>query len=214
MYYICGSKSGIIIKTSINNTTQMTLKETEKWVIELKMGSYKAFEELYSGYFDLLYGYIYGLIRSHSQAKEIVQDSFIKIWLHRSKIDPALSFKAWLFRIAKNQLINDIKKSYADPMFEDYILHCENNNLVAQPDQEFDLELFRIALVKAKDKLSPRQLQVFELCKEEGLSATEVAKQLNITEASVYNYLTQSLSTLRNEMKEMSFLFFLFFIQQ
>jgi RNA polymerase sigma-70 factor (ECF subfamily) len=98
-------------------------------------------------------------------------------------------------------------------MFEDYILHCEDNNLVVQPDIEFDLELFRIALVKAKNKLSPRQVQVFEMCKEEGLSATEVAKQLNITEASVYNYLSQSLATLRNEMKELSFLFFLFFIQ-
>ncbi len=191
----------------------MTLLEKEKLVVDLKMGSYKAFEILYSEYFDLLYGYVFGMIRSHTRSKEIVQDTFIKIWLHRSKIAPELSFKAWLFRIAKNQLLNDIKKSYADPMFEDYILHCENNNLVAQPDQEFDLELFRIALVKAKDKLTPRQLQVFELCKEEGLSAAEVAKQLNIAEASVYNYLTQSLSTLRNEMKELSFLFFLFFMQ-
>ena len=191
----------------------MPLSEKEKLVFDLKNGSYKAFETLYAEYFDLLYGYVFGLIRSHTQAKEIVQDTFIKVWLHRSKIDPELSFKAWLFKIAKNQLLNDIKKNYTDPMFEDYILHCEDNNLVVQPDIEFDLELFRIALVKAKNKLSPRQVQVFEMCKEEGLSATEVAKQLNITEASVYNYLSQSLATLRNEMKELSFLFFLFFIQ-
>jgi RNA polymerase sigma-70 factor (ECF subfamily) len=191
----------------------MPLSEKEKLVFDLKNGSYKAFETLYAEYFDLLYGYVFGLIRSHTQAKEIVQDTFIKVWLHRSKIDPELSFKAWLFKIAKNQLLNDIKKNYSDPMFEDYILHCEDNNLVAQPDMEFDLELFRIALVKAKNKLSPRQVQVFEMCKEEGLSATEVAKRLNITEASVYNYLSQSLATLRNEMKELSFLFFLFFIQ-
>jgi RNA polymerase sigma-70 factor (ECF subfamily) len=191
----------------------MPLSEKEKLVFDLKNGSYKAFETLYAEYFDLLYGYVFGLIRSHTQAKEIVQDTFIKVWLHRSKIDPELSFKAWLFKIAKNQLLNDIKKNYSDPMFEDYILHCEDNNLVVQPDMEFDLELFRIALVKAKNKLSPRQVQVFEMCKEEGLSATEVAKRLNITEASVYNYLSQSLATLRNEMKELSFLFFLFFIQ-
>lgn len=191
----------------------MPLSEKEKLVFDLKNGSYKAFETLYAEYFDLLYGYVFGLIRSHTQAKEIVQDTFIKVWLHRSKIDPELSFKAWLFKIAKNQLLNDIKKNYSDPMFEDYILHCEDNNLVVQPDIEFDLELFRIALVKAKNKLSPRQVQVFEMCKEEGLSATEVAKRLNITEASVYNYLSQSLATLRNEMKELSFLFFLFFIQ-
>jgi RNA polymerase sigma-70 factor (ECF subfamily) len=192
----------------------MIPSEKEKLILDLKMGSYNAFEAIYSEYFDLLYGYVFGMIRSHNQAKEIVQDTFIKVWLHRSRIDPELSFKAWLFKIAKNQLLNDIKKNFSDPVFEDYLIHSENNQLLAQSDQEFDLELFRIALVKAKQKLSPRQLQVFEMCKEEGRSATEVAKHLNITEASVYNYLSQSLATLRNEMKELSFLFFLFFIQQ
>lgn len=190
----------------------MTLSEKEKLVFELKNGSYIAFETLYAEYFDLLYGYVFGMIRSHSQAQEIVQDTFIKVWLHRSKIDIDLSFKAWLYKIAKNQLLNDIKKNFSDPIFEDYLLHCENNNLTAQPDHEFDMELFRIALVKAKQKLSPRQIQVFEMCKEEGLSATEVAQKLNITEASVYNYLSQSLSTLRNEMKELSFMLFIFFM--
>jgi RNA polymerase sigma-70 factor (ECF subfamily) len=191
----------------------MTISEKEKLVFDLKNGSYKAFETLYAEYFDLLYGYVFGMIRSHNQAKEIVQDTFIKVWLHRAKIDPELSFKAWLFKIAKNQLLNDIKKNFSDPVFEDYLSHCENNQIVAQPDQEFDLELFRIALVKAKQKLSPRQVQVFEMCKEEGLSATEVANKLNINEASVYNYLSQALSVLRNELKELSFLFFLFFNQ-
>jgi RNA polymerase sigma-70 factor (ECF subfamily) len=153
------------------------------------------------------------MIRSHIQSKEIVQDTFIKVWLHRSKIDPTLSFKAWLFKIAKNQLLNDIRKNFTDPVFEDYLIHCENNQLVAQADQEFDLELFRIALIKAKQKLSPRQLQVFEMCKEKGLSATEVANKLNVNEASVYNYLSQALAVLRNELKGLSFLFFLFFYQ-
>ena len=180
-------------------------------ILKLKAGSYKAFETIYDEYFDLLYGYIFGMIRSHAQAREIVQDTFIKVWLHRSKIDPELSFKAWLFKIAKNQLINDIKKNFADPVFEDYMIHCENNQLVAQADLEFDMELFRIALQKAKHKLSPRQVQVFEMCKEEALSAPEVAERLKISEASVYNYLSQALSVLRNEMKELSLMFLLFF---
>jgi RNA polymerase sigma-70 factor (ECF subfamily) len=186
---------------------------TSKLTLDLKNGSYRAFETLYDEYFDLLYGYVFGMIRSHIHANEIVQDTFIKVWLHRSKIDTSLSFKAWLFKIAKNQLLNDIKKKYSDPLFEDYILHCENNDLLVEPNQEFDFELFRAALLNAKQKLTPRQLQVFEMCKEESLTASEVAKKLNITEASVYNYLSQSISTLRNEMKNLSFMLFLFFMQ-
>ena len=190
----------------------MALSENEELILGLKSGSYKAFEALYTVYFDLLYGYIFGMVRSHTQAKEIVQDTFIKVWLHRSKINTELSFKAWLFKIAKNQLLNELKKNFSDPIFEDYLVHCENNDLLVQADIEFDLELFRIALVKAKQKLSPRQTQVFEMCKEEGLSAKEVAEKLNITEDSVYNYLSQSLALLRKEMKQLSFMFFIVFM--
>ena len=96
-------------------------KSTEELLLELKAGSYKAFNVLYETYFDLLYGYIYGLIRSHAKTEEIVQDAFIKIWLNRSMINVDYSFKAWLFRIAKNQLIDNLKKQLVEPLFEDYL---------------------------------------------------------------------------------------------
>jgi len=56
--------------------------------------SYKAFEQFYNSYFDLIYEYVFGMIRSHNQTKEIVQDTFIKVWLHRSKIEAEPSFKS------------------------------------------------------------------------------------------------------------------------
>lgn len=178
----------------------------------LKNGSYKAFEVLYDEYYHLLYGYVFGLIRSHEDTREIVQNTFIKIWLHRAKLDPELSFKAWLFKIAKNSLLNDVKKKWNNPLFEDYMLHCEDAELT-ENNSEFDFELFRIALVKAKVKLTPRQKEVFELSKEENYTPSEIAVKLHITEDSVYNYLSAAITVLRKEMKDLSFalLFFVFF---
>jgi RNA polymerase sigma-70 factor (ECF subfamily) len=185
----------------------------EKQQIEaLKNGSYKAFEVLYDEYYHLLYGYVFGLIRSHEDTREIVQNTFIKIWLHRAKLDMELSFKAWLFKIAKNSLLNDVRKKWNDPLFEDYMLHCEDAELT-EDNSEFDFELFRIALVKAKVKLTPRQKEVFELSKEENYTPSEIAVKLHITEDSVYNYLSAAIAVLRKEMKDLSFalLFFVFF---
>ena len=54
---------------------------------QLKEGSYKAFNTLYEQYFDLLYGFIFGLTRSHEQTSELVQEAFIKVWINRQKID-------------------------------------------------------------------------------------------------------------------------------
>lgn len=168
---------------------------------QLKNGSYKAFELLYTQYFDLLYGFVFRLSRSHQQTKELVQDTFTKVWIYRERIDLNLSFKAWLYKIAKNQLLDEWRKQLRTPLFDDYLNHCTNENLVVNSSEDSaDFDLFKQALVKAKKKLSPRQREVFEQCKEEGFTATEIAQKLNISEQAVYNYLSQALKIIREEL--------------
>lgn len=179
---------------------------------QLKEGSYKAFNCLYEQYFDLLYGFIFGLTRSHEQTRELVQETFIKVWVNRQKIDPDLSFKAWIFTMAENRLKDVLKKQFNNPVFEDFLTYSSDEKLVVNEPDSFDFEAFNLALEQAKKKLSPRQTEIFELSKEQGLSATEIAKQLELTEQSVYNYLYQALTILRKEMTAYYSLFIIFFV--
>lgn len=181
-------------------------------LIQLKEGSYKAFNCLYEQYFDLLYGFVFSLTRSHELTRELVQEAFVKVWINRQKIDPDLSFKAWLFKMAQNQLKDQLKKQFNNPIFEDYLVHCSNEQLSVSEQDSFDFDAFNRSLAKAKEKLSPRQILVFELAKEQGLSALSIADKLQISEQSVYNYLHQALSILRKEMSPFHTLFFLFFL--
>ena len=114
--------------------------------------------------------------------------------------------------MAQNQLKDQLKKQFNNPVFEDYLIHCSNEQLSINEQDSFDFEAFNQSLAKAKEKLSPRQVQIFELTKEQGLSATEVANRLQISEQSVYNYLHQALSILRKEMSTFYILFFMFFL--
>lgn len=174
----------------------------EKIILEqLKVGSYKAFTQIYNHYFDLLYGFIFRLVYSHEMTSEIVQNTFIKVWENREKIDPEGAFKSWIFKIAKNDIIDRFRIQMNNPLFEDYLNYCNNENLTVSEECFFDFEQFRAALIKAKTELSPRQAEVFELCKEEGLSAKVVAQQLHISEQAVYNYLSQTIHFLRNKLK-------------
>lgn len=185
------------------NTNTILLKQ-------LKEGSYKAFNCLYEQHFDLLYGFIFSLTRSHEQTMELVQESFIKVWVNREKIETDLSFKAWLYKMAKNQLLDQLKKQLHTPLFEDYLDYCADENIsVNAGENSFDYEAFCQSLTIAKAKLSPRQAEVFGLCKEQGYSTTEVSRLLNISENVVYNYLSQAISTLRKEMPSHFYLFVL-----
>lgn len=186
--------------------------EEQKLVIQLKKGSYKAFDVLYKTYFDLLYGYVFGLLRSHQSTQEVVQNSFVKVWQNKENLNVDLSFKAYLFKIAKNDIIDGLRKTVSNPVFEDYLSYSEHEKMSIHAEQEFDIEMFNLLLNKAKNKLSPRQTEVFELIKEDGLTPAETAQKLSLPEQVVYNYLSQSLSILRKEMKQMAPFFVFFFL--
>ena len=176
---------------------------------EVKAGSYGAFTQIYNQYFELLYGFIFKLIRSHEFTSDIVQNTFIKVWINREKIDPEGAFKSWIFKTAKNELIDQIRIQMNNPLFDDYLKYSNDDTITTSSEHSIDFEQFKTTLEKAKTKLSPRQKQVFELCKEEELPAKNVAQQLRISEQSVYNYLSQAIHLLKNELKHFLPFFFL-----
>ena len=182
---------------------------------QFRNDSFEAFNALYGQYFDLLYGFVFRLTRSHDLTSELVQDTFIKVWVNRKNIKPDLSFKTWLFSIAKNNLLDKLKKQWAQPVFEDYLNHCNDENLtVSSSEDSFDFEVFRKLLQKAKKKLSPRQAEIFELNKEKDVSVAEIAELLQITEQVVYNHLSQAKTILQKEMKPFRAMFLWLFYSE
>ncbi|WP_303227724.1 RNA polymerase sigma factor, partial [Parabacteroides goldsteinii] len=86
--------------------------------------------------------------------------------------------------------------------------------LISTDDVEakYDFDLFLKELEVAKQKLTPRQREIFVLNKEYNLSVTEIASRLSITEQVVRNQLSAALKVLRNELSNYSYLFILFTI--
>ncbi|MGL5318206.1 MAG: RNA polymerase sigma factor [Bacteroidales bacterium] len=180
-------------------------------IIGLKRGDYGAFRILYETHADHLKGFIFKLCRSEEIAEDITQETFLKVWSHHRSIDETLSFKAYIFRIAQNLLVDEIRRTAKNPLFEDYMVHCENlamshNNV----DQELDFEDFLKNLQNAKEKLTPRQKEIFELSKETGASIKEISTKLDITERSVYNHLYSSLQIIREELAIIYFTLLMF----
>ena len=190
------------------------MHEDEQLHIEkLRNGSYQSFKFLYDLYVDSLYGYTLELTRSRLLAHELVQDTFVKIWINRSSIRPELRFKSFLFKIAKNQLIDEYRKKLRDPLFEDYLFHQGDPSVAENPvDLKVDFDDFKEHLQLAKNKLTPRQREVFELSKEKGYSAGEIATRFQITEQTVYNQLYLSVQIVQKAMRTFAKFIILFLI--
>lgn len=188
------------------------MKSERDYIKGLIADSYKDFTSLYELYAPQLYAFVFKLTRSKTQAKDILQETFINIWVHRKQTNPDLSFKSYIFTIARNLVLNEFRKSINHPILSDYIEYCNQEELSENPtEQKIDFDEFNHHLQAAKKKLTPRQREIFEMNKEDGLSIQEIAMQTAISEQSVRNQLSAAIQQLRKEMKEYLLLFILLF---
>jgi RNA polymerase sigma-70 factor (ECF subfamily) len=174
--------------------------ELEKeYIVQLQNDSSEAFEYLYFTYSPRLYGFVFNLTKSADMAEEVVQESFIKIWENRANVNPDYSFKSYLFMIARNHVINVFRRQSVITSLEESGVLQDNLNLSDNNAENFvEVNDLRAYVEKAKMHLTPRQLQIFELSREKGLSNQEIADQLKITKQSVKNQLSTSLQTLQS----------------
>lgn len=190
---------------------EMDLERT--YLERLRKGSYKDFTKLYELYVSRLYAFALGLTHSDVLAKDIVQETFVKVWIRREQIDPDMSFRSFLFTMAKNQLLNEFRRQANGPLFlEDIVFNESGEEGETYIERKLSFEEFNHRLELAKQKLSPRQRELFELNKEQGLSIGEIAAKTSVTEQSIRNQISQALHVLRKELGSYAILFSLFFI--
>ncbi|EIY54571.1 RNA polymerase sigma-70 factor [Bacteroides nordii] len=188
----------------------------KKYIIGLQKGSYSDFNKLYDLYADRLYGFAYNLTHSSEMAEEIVQEVFLKIWQMREHLSPEYSFRSFLFTIAKNKFLNDLRNRLTLLSYDEYITQLDDATERGEnsTESEFNFNELNEQVLQSKDKLSKRQKMIFEMSKEEGLSNQEIALKLGISEQSVRNQLSSALKVLREELIRIGFSFALFFMSQ
>lgn len=168
----------------------------------IKSGSYDDFTSLYNRYFNKLFGFILKLTYSYSVTEEIVQDTFVKLWANRESIDENGYIQAYIFTIAKNKLLDEIRSSSNTKNFEDYLHFCDVMAL-SQDDmsREIDIEHYQYKLKTAKQVLLPRQLEIFNFFYDEGLTTKEISENLGISERTVQNQISISLKKLKETIR-------------
>ena len=180
------------------------------YIKELHKGSHKAFNEIYEMYADKLYGFAFAHTKSRDMAKDIVQDTFLKLWTMRESISTDGSLQSLLFTMSHHKMIDMFRAQINKIEFEDYIEHCENSDF---GDNAIEKKLFYDDFIKSlnicKNQLPLRQLEIFELSRENGKTIEEIALGLRITEQTVKNQLTSAMKTLRTELIKYNLLYLL-----
>ena len=91
--------------------TQGAVQPTdEELVAQILAGDQGAFGDLVERYQGRLVNYLYRLVRNLDEAHELAQEVFLKVYQALDRYDPRYRFSTWIFRVAQNAAIDQIRK--------------------------------------------------------------------------------------------------------
>ena len=159
-------------------------------------GDAAAFGALYDRYVDAVYRYVFYRVRNDADAEDLVSDVFMRALKAIPRYEPRVAFLAWLYRIARNAVIDRARRSRTQISFEDALAH-PNVDQVVEPDATIlalsDKEAVRAALAQ----LTPLQQEVIVLRFVEGYSTHEIATLVGKREGTVRGIQFRALEALR-----------------
>ncbi|MGM0506381.1 MAG: RNA polymerase sigma-70 factor [Bacteroidota bacterium] len=168
-------------------------------VIGLKRGSRQAFKLLFDRYQVKLTWYCLAVVKSESVAKDIVQETFIRVWTHRESLDPERSLSGFLHTVARNFSLNHLKRAGYDHELRGKIWEeIQNSQQRIRQEEELFAEESNRLLQAAVDSLSPRKRLVFKLSRMEGYTHEVIALRLNISKNTVKNHIVQASKDVRD----------------
>jgi RNA polymerase sigma-70 factor (family 1) len=157
-----------------------------------------AFRMLYDQHRDRIYSIARKLLDAPTEAKDALQEIFIRIWLHREKLRDVQQFSSYINTITRNHLLNLLRKQVnGKAMVAEMTIRSE------APEQVDPMETreLREAIYGAVNQLPPQQKKVFELSRMEGLRLEEIAEHMQISRETVKKHLAQANFNLRTSLK-------------
>lgn len=169
-------------------------------VEEMKKGKEYAFDYFFNYYYPGLCVFAQKIIAlPEQQAKDIVQDVFVKFWNDREKLDIRTSIRSYLFVSVRNRCLDVLRKKNRSLQLKEI---SEGQDVADESFETYILSELESLFNQSLDKLPERCREVFELSRLQGLKNREIAEKLSLSEKTVENQMTKALRVLREELKD------------
>jgi RNA polymerase sigma-70 factor (ECF subfamily) len=169
-----------------------------QWITQAQAGDKQAFAALVDLYWPRIYRWLYGLTGNTHTAEELTQDAFLKAWTALPSFQGSSGFKAWLFRIAGNKLIDSRRgpRGIAPEVLPDSLATREQGPVAAVLSQES-----QTVVQEACARLPNKLKEAFLLRTQEEMSFEEIGAVLGVTEETVRWRVFKARHLLLNELK-------------
>jgi RNA polymerase sigma-70 factor (ECF subfamily) len=180
-------------------------------VREAQGGNRAAFEQLVHAHDQAVLRLAIRLTGSHSDAQEIYQEAFLKVYTKLGAFRHECSFSTWIYRIVTNVCLDHLRKnrnhrghSALEMNVEgeeyDVLNQVSDDRPANNPEQQLFRRELRAHILCALQRLTPRERIVFELNHFQGLNLRTVSEILNTSEGSIKSSLFRATRKLRFQL--------------
>jgi RNA polymerase sigma-70 factor (ECF subfamily) len=182
----------------------MTGRSDVDLMLALKGGDERAFAELVSRHRDAVVNLTYRYLGNFSDAEDLAQEVFLKVYRARDRYEPSAKFTTWLYRVAVNACLNEVRDRRNRPTFaakglEDPAVPTEGPG--RSPLEETERSELREHVRAAMEELPERQRLALLLNKFHGLGYEELAESLELTVPAVKSLLVRARESVRRRIE-------------
>lgn len=158
-------------------------------------GDMQAFRTLYQRHKGRVLGFLCTRLGGQEEAEEVFQDVFFKVHRHRFSYRDDVPFLAWLFTIARNAAIDHARKTSTR---EKYV--SLNPDEVENASDEPATNHLLSETIEGLSSLNDNQRQLLALRFSEGLSFSEIADSMNLSQSNARKIVSRAINKLRSLM--------------
>jgi len=179
-------------------------------MLRVKQGDTAAFTELVEKYKQPIMNLAYRTVRDMTEAEDLAQNVFVQVYKSASRYKSTAKFSTWLFTIARNLCLNEIRRRSRHPAESLDATHPDQDD---QPLQQYEDKktfsppesLLQGELAQQIDRaladLPENQRSAILLCRQEELSYEEIAETLGCSVSATKSLIHRGRETLKERLK-------------
>jgi len=174
----------------------MMLYDNERSLFQLVAeGDEQAFNRLFHLFLPRLYPFIIKLTRSEAVTQDIIQETFIKVWLYRDRLGEIENPGGWLYTLAANKCYDHLRSQASRnalfvPITGDATV---GNTTYTWLDSRELKRLIELAV----NELPSQRKKVYQMSRNQGMTIPEIAAALDLSPHTVKHTLVSSLKSIR-----------------
>jgi RNA polymerase sigma-70 factor (ECF subfamily) len=179
-------------------------------MLRVKRGDRAAFAELVERYKQPLFNFVFRTLRDETETEDVAQNTFLQVWKSRARYERTAKFSTWLFTIARNLCLNEIRRRSRHPAESLEETHAEHDD---QPSRQYeDKKIFlptetalhgELAqkIEEALAGLPENQRTAILLCRQDELSYEEIAEVLDCSLSATKSLIHRGRELLKEKLK-------------